>query len=98
MKERRQVDNSGPGVGTLLDYRQKLPIRDLSSWRGLESHIGWLDPFTAKGTEVQRVDWHSQGDTRKGREELGCSHPTQQQGGRKRWESEVCQIGWWADR
>lgn len=28
----------------------------LSSWRRLETHVGWPAPLTAKATEVQRAD------------------------------------------
>lgn len=47
-----------PEVEALLDDRRHYPTqtRGLSGWRRLETRIDWPDPFTAKGTEVRRVD------------------------------------------
>lgn len=47
----------------------------LSSWRRLETRVGWPHPFTAKGTEVQRVGRHSQGYTSKGSGWAGLHTP-----------------------
>lgn len=55
----------------------------LSSWRRLETRVGWPHPFTAKGTEVQRVGRHSQGYTSKGSGWAGLLTPHAARGPRE---------------